>query len=125
MAETGLKLDTSKLAKGLENMRSKFDVALEMKAGEYASQLQTDAQTNARWTDRTGEARRRLRGSYEVVSNGYKLVLAHGVDYGIWLELANEKRYAIIMQVIEYTGTFSIMPDFEDFMKKLGGSSAK
>ena len=96
-----------------------------MKAGEYAEQLQTDAQLNARWTDRTGEARRRLRGSYEVLTTGYKLTLAHGVDYGIWLELANEKRYAIIMQVIEYTGTFAIMPDFEDFMNRLGGSSAK
>ena len=125
MAESGFKLDTSKLAKGLENMRSKFDVAMEMKAGEYASQLQTDAQGNARWTDRTGEARRRLNGSYEVLATGYKLVLAHGVDYGIWLELANEKRYAIIEQVIEYTGTFVIMPDFEDFMSRLGGSSAK
>lgn len=121
MADSMFKLDMSKLKKGLDNTRSKFEVALEMKAKQYADQLQTDAQTNAKWQDRTGEARRRLRGSYEVVSNGYKLTLAHGVDYGIWLELAHEKRYAVIMQVIEYTGTFMIMPDFEDFMSKLGG----
>lgn len=128
---SGFKLDTSGLSGFLNNVPTNFDLAMRIKSTQYANQLQTDAQINAKWQDRTGEARRRLRGSYETISQygykivGYKLILAHGVDYGIWLELANEKRYAIIMQTIEYTGTFAIMPDFKDFMDKVGGSSAK
>ena len=125
MAKAGFKMDMSKLEKALDSMESKFDVAMRMKCEQYAQQLQTDAQVNAKWQNRTGEARRRLNGSYEPVVNGYKLVLAHGVDYGIWLELAHEKRYAIIMQVIEYTGTFAIMPDFEDFMRRICGNGSK
>lgn len=114
------KFDKSKLEKGLSQFESKAMAAIEMKVStQYAPKLQENAQLNARWENRTGEARRRLNGSYETVSEGFKLILAHGVDYGIWLELANEKKYAIIMETIEYVGTFDIMPDFEKFIERL------
>lgn len=113
------KLDLSKLVKNIKGFEDRFDVAMRAKCDIFSQQLQQDAQDNARWTNRTGEARRRLNGSYKRVANGYNLILAHGVDYGIWLELANEKRFSIIPETIEYTGTFVIMPGFEDFMNKL------
>lgn len=113
------KFDISKLKDGLANFQDRAEDAFHMKAQQYASMLQADAQNGAKWTDRTGEARRRLNGSYEVVSSGYKLILSHGVDYGIWLELANEKRYAIIIPTIQQTGNDKIMPDFNDFINEL------
>ena len=119
-SNTSFKFDTSKLEKGLKAFESKAMAAIEMKVStQYVPKLRESAQLNARWENRTGEARRRLNSSYETVSNGFNLVLAHGVDYGIWLELANEKRYAIIMDTIEYVGTFDILPDFEKFIDKL------
>lgn len=117
---SNLKFDTSKLEKGLKLFENKAMAAVEMKVStQYVPKLRESAQLNARWENLTGEARRRLNSSYEVVTEGFKLTLAHGVDYGIWLELAHEKRYAIIMETIEYVGTFDILPDLENFINKL------
>lgn len=117
---SSFKFDTSKLENGIKSLQSKAMAAVEMKVTtQYVPKLRESAQLNARWENQTGEARRRLNSSYETVANGFNLVLAHGVDYGIWLELAHEKRYAIIMETIEYVGTFDILPDFERFIEKL------
>jgi hypothetical protein len=37
------------------------------------------------------------------------------------LELANEKRFAIIQPAIEYVGAFEIMPGFERLIERLNG----
>ena len=117
---SSFKFDTSKLEKGLSLLENKALAAIEMKINtQYLPKLRETAQLNAKWENRTGEARRRLNATYRTVSNGYNLILAHGVNYGIWLELAHEKRYAIIMQTVEYVGAFDILPDFENFINKL------
>lgn len=113
------KFDKSMLDGGLLDFENKAQAAIRMYAEQSALELQNNARQNARWTDRTGHARQRLTGDVLVASNGYKLRLAHGVDYGIWLELANEKRFAIIPETIEYVGTFQIMPGFERLLKRL------
>ena len=114
------KFDSSLLESGLFDFESKAQAAIRMYAEQSALALQNNAKQNAKWTDRTGHARQRLTGDVLVVANGYKLRLAHGVDYGLWLELAHEKRFAIIPQTIEYVGTYEIMPGFEKLLKRLG-----
>lgn len=116
----GFSLDASGLINGLIGAEDKADTAIRMYAEQGALKLQNFAKENRRWTDRTGHARQRLTGYTGKVTNGYKITLAHGVDYGIWLELANEKRYSIIPQAIRYVGTFEIMPGFEKLMERLG-----
>jgi len=61
-----------------------------------AQDLKNYMQENARWEDRTGDARAALDALVDVTSDAIVLYLTHGVDYGIWLELANSGRYAII-----------------------------
>lgn len=122
MAKNGaFRLDAEGLLKGLIGTESKAEMAIRMYAENSALQLQNDARINARWTDRTGHARQRLTGSVATVAKGYELSLAHGVDYGVWLELAHEKKYSIIPETIEYTGTFKIMPGFQSLLDKLNG----
>lgn len=113
------KFDKSMLEGGLLDFENKAQVAIRMYAEQSALELQNYARKTARWTDRTGHARQRLTGDVLVASNGYKLRLAHGVDYGIWLELANEKRFAIIPETIEQVGTLKVMPGFERLLKRL------
>lgn len=117
---SGFHLDSSKLAKGLVKTQDKADLAIRMYAEQGALQLQNFAKEHRRWADRTGHARQRLNGYVGQSETGYRIYLAHGVDYGIWLELAHEKRYSIIPQTIEYVGTFEIMPGFEKLMERLG-----
>jgi hypothetical protein len=95
-----------------------MNAAVQMFADTKAQYLQGEAQENRPWTDRTGEARKRLRGSYEKTVTGYRLVLAHGVDYGQWLELAHEKRYAIIEPTIRLCSP-KIMKDFKGMMNRI------
>lgn len=116
----GFRLDISKLANGLIGAQDKADLAIRMYAEQGARQLENFAKENRRWTDRTGHARQRLNGYVGKSEKGYRVYLAHGVDYGIWLELANEKRFSIIPQAIEYVGAFEIMPGFERLMERLG-----
>lgn len=117
----GLKFDLSGMISGLADCESKADIAIRMLAEQGALQLQNSARENRKWTDRTGHARQRLTGYVGKIPEGYRITLAHGVDYGIWLELAHEKRFAIIPQTIEYVGTFEIMPGFQRLIERLNG----
>lgn len=117
----GLKFDLSRMISGLADCESKADIAIHMLAEQGALQLQNSARENRKWTDRTGHARQRLTGYVGKIPEGYRITLAHGVDYGIWLELAHEKRFAIIPQTIEYVGTFEIMPGFQRLIERLNG----
>lgn len=111
--------DISGMLNGLASMESKADEAIRMYADTSALKLQNYARENRPWTDRTGQARIRLSGYTEPITNGYKLCLAHGVDYGLWLELAHEKRFSIIPYSIQYVGSNIIMPGFERLIERL------
>lgn len=111
--------DIDDLIKGIYMIDKKADTAVKMFANTNAKVMETDAKEQARWTDRSSMARKSLRGYVEETPNGYKIILSHGVDYGIWLELANEKRYAIVEPIIRLTSPY-IMRDFENLLEKMG-----
>lgn len=118
----GFSFDPTGLLQGLTQTESKADVAIRMYAEQSALKLQNYAKEHRRWTDRTGHARQRLTGSSAKITTGYRLQLAHGVDYGLWLELANEKKYAIIQETINYVGQNEILPGLERLLERLGST---
>jgi hypothetical protein len=62
-------------------------------------------QQNARWEDRTGDARRLLNTDLEiVVGEMYAITLDHGVEYGKYLELKHQGRFAIIQPALDHWG---------------------
>lgn len=67
----------------------------------WAGVLESYAQDNAPWADRTGAARAGLRAEVLRSGDAVELVLAHTVEYGIWLETIQGGAYAIIMPTIE------------------------
>lgn len=90
------RLDDSDLRSGLESLQSKINDACYMYCDTVSKDFESYAKANRPWTDRTGNARQRLKGYADRVENGARACIAHGVDYGIWLEIAHEKRYAIL-----------------------------
>lgn len=71
-------------------------------ADYFAPVLETYAKENAVWTDRTANARQTLRGwADELGNDAAVLYLAHGMEYGKWLELRWSGRYAILWPTIE------------------------
>lgn len=120
---TPFRMDMSGLINGLVESEDRAQAAIKRYADTSAEKLEAYAKQNARWQNHTGDARRRLKGDSLPVQNGYKLRLAHGVDYGIFLEMAHERRFAIIEETIQRLGSTEIMPGFEHLLDRLGGSN--
>lgn len=118
MASKGLSFNMSGLQTGLELLDRKMEFALDRYCERAAEGLAGYAKQHRRWKDRTHDARDRLSGRTYKVSKGRRIELAHGVNYGIWLEMAHERKYAIIEESIEKYGTQQIMPGFQKFIGK-------
>lgn len=115
---SSIHIDASNMLSQFAEIESRAPIAMRMYAETGAQKLQGSARVNAPWTDRTGHARQRLTGSVEGVSEGFMITLAHGVEYGIWLEIANEKKYAIIMPTIQKEGP-KIVSGFKRLLERL------
>ena len=90
------------LLKNLGSMSKKMPVAVRMYAETAARVLENDAKQRAPWTDRTGLARNTLRAYTAQLQPGIcEITVSHGVTYGVYLELAHEKRFATIMPTIQ------------------------
>lgn len=112
------KFDASDLVNGFLKLEDKAGIAMMMYAETGALKLQNYAKQHRPWTDRTGHARQRLTCKASRVDKGYQLELSHGVDYGIWLEMAHEKKYAIIEPTIQKEGP-TVVKGFERLLEKL------
>ncbi len=109
----------SSLSKNLDNMSQKLGAVILMYSATKADQLKAKMKMNRPWTDRTGMAKATLNAKVsQPDSNTIRITLSHGVDYGIWLELAHEKNYAIIAPTINQEGP-RIVEDLDNLMSKL------
>lgn len=85
----------------LADYRDSVRYAVRQVAEYWKPVLETYAKENAPWEDRTANARQTLHAFVEDLSNDtVALYLAHGMDYGIWLEVANGGKYAIIWDTL-------------------------
>lgn len=90
------RFDDSDVKAGLDELKKKVEAGLLIYGETVAKDFESYAKSNRPWTDRTGNARQRLHGYTEKIMHGIRICIAHGVDYGIFLELAHEKKYAIL-----------------------------
>lgn len=98
-------LDTKKLLDGMDEFNKRLRYGLLMYASTEAEDLEATMKMNRPWVDRTGGAKKGLTAKASMPSkNLIEIKLAHGVDYGIWLELANEKNYAIVAPTAKTQG---------------------
>lgn len=114
-----IKYDESSLSQNLDKMSTKLGATILMYAATKASELEAKMKINRPWTDRSGMAKLTLRSMVsQPDDHTIRITLAHGVDYGIWLELAHEKNYAIIGPTIQEEGP-KITSDLKDLMSKI------
>lgn len=111
-----IRIDSKQLLKRLENAETKSQVMIKMFAQEGAKKFENYAKNNRPWTDRTGHARQRLVGWVEMFSNKVRIHIGHGVDYGVYLELAHEKRYAILQPTVNALSK-EILEGFKELMR--------
>lgn len=116
-----LRLDykNSSLNKGMDRLASKMGAMILMYAATKASEIRSYMKINRKWTDRTGMAKGTLDCRVSQPSERIiRLTLSHGVEYGIWLELAHEKKYAIIAPTIQVQGP-RIVQDLNGLLNKI------
>ena len=81
----------------IKQYQQEIHSAIKTLANRYAPEIEAWMKQNAKWTDRTGNARQTLHTEVEEVSSiMIGIILAHGVDYGIFLELSHGGAWAII-----------------------------
>jgi hypothetical protein len=56
------------------------------------------------WTNRTSDARNRVFSEVIDVANAVGFFMAHGIDYGVYLELSNDRRNEALRPLIEKYG---------------------
>jgi hypothetical protein len=111
-----LRYSESGLAKGLSRLAERAGAVILAYAGTKAGIIESDMKQDRPWTDRTGMAKSRLSARVsQPQSNIVRITLAHGVDYGVYLEgfkpdgtvmkryasgvageLGSEKKFAIV-----------------------------
>ncbi len=82
--------------RNLSNWEQRMKAATLALAQNWAGNLEGQMKEKAPWTDRTGNARNGLFGRAGMEGQDIYIRLGHTVDYGKYLELAHDGRYAIL-----------------------------
>jgi hypothetical protein len=82
----------------------KMQVGIAAATTGFAKEVEAYAKEHASWEDRTGDARDGLKAQGQQRLTKYTITLYHTVDYGIWLEVRWDGKYAIILPTIEHMG---------------------
>ncbi len=90
----------SEVQRNLDAWAKRQRGAVVVLAKNWAGQLERRAKQNAPWTDRTSNARNGLFGSTAVEGNQVFIRVAHSMEYGVFLELANDGRFAILKPTV-------------------------
>lgn len=102
---SGIVLVEDTLTKRMATLPVVVDRAAAFAMMSSAAPIENYMKSNAPWQDQTTNARNGLAARYAGKEGGvHTLVLFHQVDYGIWLEVANDGAYAIITPSLEVGG---------------------
>lgn len=89
--------DFDSLTPGLQRVLPRVDAAVDIVFDRYEAEAETYARTNAKWTDRTGNARQGLFAQHDSEPMVEHALTVYGtMPYTFWLEVRWSGRYAII-----------------------------
>jgi hypothetical protein len=75
--------------------------ALQALGDHYAAKMEGEAKNNKPWKNQTGHAQQGLFGEAKAENTMLKVRLAHTVDYGVYLELANSGKFSILQPTVQ------------------------
>lgn len=95
---------SQQLQANLRNAGPRINRAVAQAVDFQATRSENYMRQNARWTDRTANARNGLTARPTHTTNQHVITLAHSVPYGIWLEVRWSGRYGIIPEAVRVGG---------------------
>ena len=96
--------DSQNLSTTLRNAPSRINTAVMAAINYQARRSESYMRENARWTDRTSNARNGLMAYTYKDGGQYNIILLHSVPYGIWLEVRWSGKYGIIPESVRKGG---------------------
>ena len=109
----------SSLSSNLDKMSTKLGAVVLMYSATKASEIESKMKINRPWADRTGMAKALLSARVSRPDTStIRITLSQGVNYGIWLELAHEKRFAILAPTVRDEGP-KLVDDLGNLMGRL------
>lgn len=97
-----LKWDMKEFEESITFIQTRFQTSILILCEVAAAKMEEYAKDEAIWIDRTSNARQKLIGqAYYVTMDQVQIAVSHQMDYGIWLELAHGRDYAILETAIE------------------------
>lgn len=118
MAKAGFEFDDKHLRRNIESFRTDLRRNIGAVVDYNAAYSQSHLRTEARWTDRTGAARSGLFAVSSHYGNTYEIFMAYSVVYGIWLEVANNRKYAVITPAMRIIGD-KLMNDLQYLIERM------
>lgn len=94
--------DDRALYNKLRTFNARADRFITAAIGYHARGAVTYARQNAPWSDQTGNARNSLFATAERDAPVYRIIIGHGVPYGVWLEVRWSGRYQIIRPTVDH-----------------------
>lgn len=119
MAKVSVKYDDKRLRRNAGNLNRNVRRNLSLIVDRRAAITTGDLKTQARWTDRTGAAR---AGLFAIPIHGRtyeEIYMAYSVTYGIWLEIAHDRKYAIITPMMRIAGE-ALLADCRYLLDRMG-----
>lgn len=106
---------------GLNGYYKRAMIAMKMFGTAQAAMLRADMKKERPWVDRSGDAKRFLDCKFVLQNeNDMYFVLSQGVEYGIWLEIAHGKKYAILEPTVRIKGP-EVVSNMQGLLDRMGG----
>jgi hypothetical protein len=118
MAKVTIDYDDRRLRRNIRNFRGDLDHAVSVVTDRTAAWGTGYMKVNAPWTDRTGAARGGLAAIPHNSGGTHEIDLAYSVYYGIFLEVCNSGKYAIITPSIRIIGQ-KLMQDLNGLLEHM------
>lgn len=107
------------LTTSLKNAPARVNIAVASACEYQARRSENFMRANARWTDQTANARNGLHAVAASTKGSHVITLAHGMPYGIWLEVRWSGKYGIIPEAVR-TGGMELMAMLGSLFKTAG-----
>jgi len=110
----GLDFDGAGFLSGMTEAELKMRFAVEKYGESAGKKLEAKAKKDAPWADRTGNARNSIQGGAEWNGDHIDVYVSGNMEYSPCLELANEKKNAVLWPTIQ-----ALAPELIQGMHKL------
>lgn len=98
---SGFNVNIEDIIKGLAAFELKSKAAMGLYADTGCKKLEAEAKNSATWIDRTGLARKTIKGGKQWENDKCHIYVSGNMKYSPALELCNDKRYATLKPAVD------------------------